>query len=176
MKSTNVLSSLSSEKHDNKQNNENEGNLSTDSNQISAIINEKQQVLDMVKKYTESVNKGDIHPEIIDELWEHSSDVSNINIRGHQKGFEEIKESFYTPLFKVLKERNLRMVTEEREPSVYIFDNTAIVEFYWKIDAKIKDGGKPVSISGRETHVLRKKDGKWKLVHLHYSGMPVNGF
>lgn len=183
MKSTNlfiflaiVLLSSCNKKHDNKENNVNKAVLPTDSTQSSVNINDKQQVLDMVNKYTQTVNKGDSHPEIIDELWEHSPNVSNINIRGHQKGFQEIKESFYLPLFKVLKDRNLRMVTEEREPAVYIFDNTAIVEFYWKIDATIKKGNKHVSMSGRETHVYRKKDCKWKLIHLHYSGMPVKGF
>ncbi|NIF07436.1 nuclear transport factor 2 family protein [Chryseobacterium sp. Tr-659] len=143
---------------------------------VSANINEKQQVLNMVRKYTQSVNEGDLHPEIIDELWEHSPDVSNINIRGHQKGFEEIKTKFYAPIFEVLKDRNLQMVTDEREPAVYIFDNTAVVEFYWKLNAKLKDGDKPVNMLGRETHVFRKKNGNWKLIHLHYSGMPIKGF
>ncbi|MCZ7482882.1 nuclear transport factor 2 family protein [Rhizobium rhizogenes] len=143
---------------------------------LSATADEKQRVLDIVRKYTRSVNEGDVRPEIIDELWEHSPDVSNINIRGHQKGLEQIKSGFYAPLFDVLTDRNLRMVTDEREPAIYIFDNTAIVEFYWKIDAKLKEGGKPISGAGRETHVLRKTDNHWKLVHLHYSGMPVKGF
>lgn len=137
---------------------------------------EKKRVLDVVRNYTQSVNEGDKKPEIIDELWEHSPDISNINIRGHQKGFEDIKANFYAPLFEVLTDRNLRMVTDEREPAVYIFDNTAIVEFYWKIDAKLKQDGRAISGAGRETHVLRKTDGGWKLVHLHYSGMPVKGF
>lgn len=142
----------------------------------SRLQEEKKRVLDVVAKYTQSVNEGDVHPELIDSLWEHSPDVSNINIRGHQKGFEDIKQNFYQPIFAVLKDRNLRMVTEQREPSVYIFDNTAIVEFYWKLDAVIKDGNRPVSMLGRETHVMRKINGEWKLVHLHYSGMPVKGF
>ncbi|RXM38100.1 hypothetical protein BOQ62_18730 [Chryseobacterium sp. CH21] len=148
-----------------------------ENNEISpANASEKQQILDRVKRYTQSVNEGDVHPEIIDELWEHSPEVSNINIRGHQKGFEEIKKNFYAPIFEVLKDRNLRMITDEREPAVYIFDNTAVVEFYWKLNAKLKAGDKPVDMAGRETHVYRKEDGKWKLIHLHYSGMPVKGF
>ncbi|WP_223609425.1 nuclear transport factor 2 family protein [Chryseobacterium sp. OSA05B] len=174
--STFLLLFSCSEKLENRLDKEKRGTLSDSLTQSSAGMNEKQQVLDMVKKYTQSINEGDIHPEIIDDLWEHSPDVSNINIRGHQKGFEEIKKNFYAPLFEVLENRNLRMVEEEHQPAVYIFDNTAIVEFYWTIDAKIKEGGKAVHMSGRETHVLRKKDGKWKLVHLHYSGMPVKGF
>jgi len=137
---------------------------------------EKQRVLDVVHKYTQSVNVGDKQPELIEDLWEHSPDVSNINIRGHQKGFDDIKKNFYAPIFAVLKDRNLRMFTNEREPSVYIFDNTAVVEFYWELNGVTIDGNKPVHMFGRETHVMRKINGEWKLVHLHYSGMPVKGF
>lgn len=142
----------------------------------SSMENEKKHVLAMVHMYTRSVSEGDIHPELIENLWEHSPDVSDINIRGHQKGYEDIKNNFYAPIFAVLKDRNLRMVTDQHQPDIYIFDNTAIVEFYWKLDAVTKKDNKAISAEGRETHVLRKKDGEWKLVHLHYSGMPIKQF
>jgi ketosteroid isomerase-like protein len=143
---------------------------------MSHFLNDKERVLEMVHRYTQSVNEGDIHPELIEELWEHSPEVSNVNIRGHQKGFEDIKRNFYAPIFLVLKDRNLRVVTGEHNPAVYIFDNTAVVEFYWKLNATLKEGNKAVSAAGRETHVYRKECGVWKLVHLHYSGMAVPGF
>ncbi|RPH24003.1 DUF4440 domain-containing protein [Buttiauxella warmboldiae] len=137
---------------------------------------ERQLIIEMINKYTQSVNSGDVHPELINDLWEHSPDVSNINIRGHQKGFDDIRKNFYPPIFRVLKDRNLRMTTTPREPAIYFFDNTAVVEFYWLLNATLIEGNKPVEMAGRETHVYRKADGQWKLVHLHYSGMPVAGF
>lgn len=156
------------------------GENSSVKNEQTTISTSNQQdknlVLDVVNKYTESVNIGDKQPELIETLWEHSPNVSNINIRGHQKGFDDIKKNFYAPIFAVLKDRNLRMVTNEREPGVYIFNNTAVVEFYWELNAITIDGNKPVHMFGRETHVMRKINGEWKLVHLHYSGMPVKGF
>jgi len=33
----------------------------------------------------------------------------------------------------------------------------------------------PIATHGRETQVYRKVDGAWRLVHVHYSGMPVTG-
>jgi ketosteroid isomerase-like protein len=142
----------------------------------SSRDSERKRVLDMVQMYTRSVNEGDVHPELIENLWEHSPDVSDINIRGHQKGYEDIKQNFYAPIFAALKDRNLRMVTDQRQPSIYFFDNTAVVEFYWRLDAVTKKDNKAISAEGRETHVLRKKEGEWKLVHLHYSGMPIKQF
>ncbi|WP_271194960.1 YybH family protein [Pseudomonas turukhanskensis] len=150
--------------------------MNADNGSRSGAANETEQVLEMVRIYTRSVNEGDVHPELIDKLWEHSPQVSNINIRGHQKGFDDIKTNFYAPIYAVLKDRNLRMVTDERKPAVYIFDNTAVVEFYWKLNATVIEDNKAVSMAGRETHVYRKTSDGWKLVHLHYSGMPVTGF
>lgn len=137
---------------------------------------EKESVLDIVRKYTQSVNIGDKQPKLIDDLWEQSQDVSIINIRGHQKGFNDIKNNFYAPIFKVLKDRNLQIVTNEREPTIYIFDNTAVAEFYWELNAVTIDGNDPVNMLGRETHVMRKVKGEWKLIHVHYSGMQMEGF
>jgi ketosteroid isomerase-like protein len=142
----------------------------------SSTENDRKRVLAMVQMYTRSVNEGDVYPELIENLWEHSPDVSNINIRGHQKGYEDIKQNFYAPIFTALKMRNLRMVTDQRQPAIYFFDNTAVVEFYWEIDAVTKKDNKAINAKGRETHVLRKKEGEWKLVHLHYSGMPIKQF
>lgn len=153
-----------------------EGLRSSRGGSVTNSVDEKKHVLEMVRKYTQSVNEGDIRPALIDQLWEHTPEVSNINIRGHQKGFEDIKNNFYEPIFLVLKDRNLRVVDDEHKPAIYIFDNTAVVEFYWKLNATLKEGNKAVNLAGRETHVYRKECGAWKLVHLHYSGMPVSGF
>jgi hypothetical protein len=38
-----------------------------------------------------------------------------------------------------------------------------------------KHDGSPLKTEGRETQVLRKTDGRWELVHVHYSGMPATG-
>jgi ketosteroid isomerase-like protein len=41
--------------------------------------------------------------------------------------------------------------------------------------AKLRKDGSPIATHGRETQVNRKLQGAWRLVHVHYSGMPVTG-
>lgn len=49
-------------------------------------------------------------------------------------------------------------------------------EFYWVFDA-IFSGENPQEIQtkGREKQVVKKFGDEWKLVHVHYSNMPVTG-
>ena len=53
-------------------------------------------------------------------------------------------------------------------------DNTAWSDFYWDFNATFKDG-RPIQTSGRETQVWKKETDGWKIVHVHYSGMPITG-
>jgi hypothetical protein len=49
----------------------------------------------------------------------------------------------------------------------------AVAEFYWRFDAKMRKDGSAVHTEGRETQVYQRVGGRWFLVHVHYSGMPV---
>jgi len=49
----------------------------------------------------------------------------------------------------------------------------AILEFYWVFDAILAgDNPVPIQTKGRETQVLKKFGETWRIVHIHYSGMP----
>ncbi len=39
--------------------------------------------------------------------------------------------------------------------------------------AGFRKDGSPVATRGRETQIYQKEQGGWRLVHVHYSGMPV---
>jgi len=57
--------------------------------------------------------------------------------------------------------------------SVRELGDIALVEFYWRFDARFRQDGTPLHTEGRETQVLRRTDGVWHTVHVHYSGVPV---
>ena len=59
--------------------------------------------------------------------------------------------------------------------SVHVYGDTAWVEFYWDFVATFKTDGTPLNTKVRETQVFYKVDGGSRLVHVHYSGMPVGG-
>lgn len=62
------------------------------------------------------------------------------------------------------------------DESITRYDDMAILEFYWVFDATFV-GADSMSIQtkGRETQVLKKIDSTWRIVHIHYSGMPETG-
>jgi ketosteroid isomerase-like protein len=57
--------------------------------------------------------------------------------------------------------------------AVQMLGDCAIAEFYWDFVAKLRKDGSPLTTHGRETQVYRKTPDGWRLVHVHYSGMPV---
>jgi hypothetical protein len=44
-----------------------------------------------------------------------------------------------------------------------------------QFDATQEMMNKPIQTKGRETQIWRKLDNEWRLVPIHYSGMPVTG-
>ena len=53
------------------------------------------------------------------------------------------------------------------DPSVTEVEELAILSFYWRVT--LKTGNKRVEIPGRGTHVFHRENGRWKIVHEHFS-------
>ncbi len=82
---------------------------------------------------------------LVREIWSNSPDVSFIHPLGHE------------------------------DVSIHTYGDTAWAEFYWDFAAKFRKDGAPLATKGRETQIYHKEQGRWRLVHVHYSGMPVTG-
>lgn len=54
----------------------------------------------------------------------------------------------------------------------FVFGDSAWAEFYWDFNAKFRKDGSSITTHGRETQVYWKTQDGWRLVHVHYSGMP----
>jgi ketosteroid isomerase-like protein len=124
----------------------------------------------VIEKYAKSIDGADT--ALASEIWSKSPDVSFIYPRGHERGWEEVKKNVYEKLMgATFSERKFT----PRDVVVHVYGDAAWAEFYCDFAAKLKDDGSPLKTEGRETQVLRKTDGRWELVHVHYSGMPVTG-
>lgn len=53
------------------------------------------------------------------------------------------------------------------QPVVQVYGDTAIASFYWTV--KLINGSKRRRIDGRGSHILVKRNGRWKIVHEHFS-------
>ena len=122
----------------------------------------------LIEKYAKSIDAADT--ALAAEVWLDSPDVSFIHPLGHEHGFEQIKQNVYTRLMgDIFSERKL----SAHDVSIHVFGDSARAEFYWDFAAKFRKDGSPLATHGRETQLYQKIQGRWRLVHVHYSGMPV---
>jgi len=122
----------------------------------------------MIGKYAKSVDEADT--TLASQVWWDSPEVSFIHPLGHEHGFEQIKQNVYRHLMgDTFSERKLNI----HDISVHVYGDAAWAEFYWDFVAKFRNDGSPITTHGRETQVYRKTQDGWRLVHVHYSGMPT---
>lgn len=122
----------------------------------------------LVAKYAQAVDAADT--KLAAEVWADSSDVSFIHPMGHEHGWEAVKTNVFEKLMGVtFSERSLTV----KDLQVHAHGDAAWAEFYWDFAAKFRKDGTAIQTHGRETQIYRKMGGRWRLVHVHYSGMPV---
>jgi uncharacterized protein (TIGR02246 family) len=122
----------------------------------------------LIAAYARSINTADA--KLAGEIWSASPDVSFIHPQGHEHGLDQIRQNVYSRLMgETFSERKLT----PKQISVRAYTDAAWAEFYWDFSAKLRKDGSAVETHGRETQIYRKEQGRWRLVHVHYSGMPV---
>jgi ketosteroid isomerase-like protein len=121
----------------------------------------------LVAKYAQAVDAADT--KLASEVWADSSDVSFIHPLGHEHGWEAVKNVFEKLMGETFSERSLKV----KDLRVHAYGDAAWAEFYFDFAAKVRKDGTAIETHGRETQIYRKMGGRWRLVHVHYSGMPV---
>jgi ketosteroid isomerase-like protein len=129
-------------------------------------IHEIQQV---IKDYVKACEKLDL--ELARKVWSSSPEVSFIHPRGTERGLEQVLTNFYSKTMGLFSERQLLPDNVD----IHVYNDTAWSEFTWTFHATVKDGGQKITTEGRETQVYHRENGTWRLVHVHYSGMPETG-
>jgi ketosteroid isomerase-like protein len=128
-----------------------------------------EQIQQVVRDYVEAVERLDL--ELARNVWSNSPEVSFIHPRGTEHGREQIIANFYTKTMGMFSKRKLLPANMD----IHLYNDTAWSEFTWTFHATVKDGGQSITTKGRETQVYHKESGSWRLMHVHYSGMPETG-
>jgi ketosteroid isomerase-like protein len=124
----------------------------------------------LIAEYAKAVDTADV--TLVREIWSNSPDVSFIHPLGHEHGIDQVAENVFRHLMgDTFSERKL----STRDVSIHTYGDTAWAEFYWDFAAKFRKDGSALATKGRETQIYRKEEGRWRLVHVHYSGMPATG-
>ncbi|MEY3052187.1 MAG: hypothetical protein RLY31_1972 [Bacteroidota bacterium] len=121
-----------------------------------------------VERYAASIDAADT--AMARRLWADSPDISFIHPRGTAYGWEGI-----VGVYRMFADRFARRHLQPRNLKVSESGDAAWLTFEWVFDAVFRDNGAPLQTRGRETQVLRKVGGEWRLLHIHYSGMPAGG-
>lgn len=122
----------------------------------------------IIARYAKSIDGADT--ALASQIWWDSPETSFIHPLGHEHGFEQIKANVYQRLMgETFSERKLT----PHDITIHAYGDTAWAEFYWDFNAKFLKDGRPLTTHGRETQIYRKMQGSWRIIHVHYSGMPA---
>ena len=124
----------------------------------------------VIDQYADSITNYDLKEA--ERIWQTDDRTTFIHPRGNEYGWKAIRDHFYgTTMHEHFSKRHLYV----RDISIQVYGDSAVAVFYWDFPAVFRTDGAEVTTHGRETQVYeRTKDG-WKIVHVHYSQMPITG-
>jgi len=131
---------------------------------------DQQQIRHLIARYVEAVNAAS--PALANQVWSHSPEVSFIYPLGEEHGLDAIdRDVFEEAMGQTFTKRDL----QPGELVIHVYGDTAWSEFHWVFHATLRKDGSPVVSRGVETQIYRREQGRWLIVHVHYSGEMVTG-
>jgi len=120
----------------------------------------------LLDRYAQSIGAAD--SLLAKKFWSQDTEVSFIHPMGNEYGWNGIR-NIYAMFANSFSRRRLRYSDEHWTN----YNEFAWVNFNWVFDATFSSNNKDIQTKGRETQFWKKVNGKWKLVHVHYSAMPL---
>ncbi len=128
----------------------------------------EQAIHSVIAKYAMAVDGADT--KLATELFSDAPEVSFIHPRGEERGRTQIVANVFEKLMGgMFSERKLT----PKDIAVHVYGESAWAEFNWDFVAKARTDGSAFHSQGRETQIYRLENGRWRIVHVHYSGAPV---
>ncbi len=122
----------------------------------------------LVTSYVQSIDRADTI--LASKLWAHTDEISFINPGGNEYGWKGVKN-----IYKIFNDNFSTRKLSFNNVKFAVYNDVGWLEFFWVFDGTMKVNNNPVQTKGRETQIWRKINNEWRLVHVHYSGMPVTG-
>ncbi len=124
----------------------------------------------LIASYAKSIDLADT--TLAEQIWSNAPEVSFIHPLGEEHGLAQIEADVYRNLMGATFSK--RKLTPH-DIAIHVYGDAAWAEFNWDFVATVRKDGSPFHSQGRETQVYRKENGQWRIVHVHYSGVPVSG-
>lgn len=131
---------------------------------------DEEAIRQVIATYARSVDTADT--AIAEQIWSDGPEVSFIHPLGEDHGLKEIEADVYRNLMgATFSKRKL----SPKDIAIHVYGDTAWSEFQWDFVATVRADGSAFESKGRESQVYHKENGQWRIVHVHYSGVPVTG-
>jgi ketosteroid isomerase-like protein len=126
----------------------------------------EEEIKQLISMYAKAADEAD--STLASRIWCDSSEDSLINPVGRWHGLEQIMGFYRHDMGEMYSVRDL----EISEVSVQVYSDAAWAEFNWNFSTK-RNEGSSLSFHGLETQIYHKSQGRWCLVHVHYSALPA---
>src|SRR5664280_3210740 len=120
----------------------------------------------LVSLYVRSIDEADT--TLASEVWSHTAEISFIGPTETEYGWNGVKK-IYQRFRDNFSARKLTF----SNLNYFYSDDISWLTYYWMFHAT-SGTNTPAQSKGRETQIWRKINHEWRLVHVHYSGMPVS--
>ena len=120
----------------------------------------------LVAQYAQSIDQADTVLAL--KIWAPTSEISFIHPGGTEYGWNGVKN-----IYKTFKDNFSTRKLSFYDIKFAYYGDVSWLTFYWVFDGTLKMNNNTIQTRGRETQIWRKINYEWRLVHVHYSGMPV---
>jgi len=122
----------------------------------------------LVTLYVQAIDQADT--VLASKLWSPTAEISFIHPGGTEYGWSGVKN-----IYQMFKDNFSTRKLSFSDLKFAYYGDVSWLTFYWTFDGTLKMNNNPVQTKGRETQIWRKINYEWRLVHVHYSEMPVAG-
>jgi hypothetical protein len=122
----------------------------------------------LVSLYAQSIDKADT--TLASTIWAPTAEISFISPNGTEYGWKGVKN-----IYKIFNEYFSSRKLSFSDVKFAYYDNVSWLTCTWIFDGTLRTDNKAVQTRGRETQIWKKINKEWRLVHVHYSEIPVSG-
>ncbi len=122
----------------------------------------------LVAQYAQSINQADTTLAL--KIWAPTDEISFFNPGGTEYGWKGIRN-----IYKMFHDNFSNRKLNFYDVKFAYYGNVSWLTFFWTFDGTLKINNNTVQTKGRETQIWKKVNYEWRLVHVHYSGLPATG-
>ena len=124
----------------------------------------------IIQRYADSITHYNLKEA--EQIWQTDDRTTYVHPRGNEYGWKAIRDHFYGV---TMHDHFVKRQLFVHDINIQVYGDMAVSVFYWDFPAVFRSDGTEVTTHGRETQVYNRTPEGWKIVHVHYSQMPVTG-